>query len=132
MNEKDFSNRITAHLDHGTAGLKAGTAYRLQLAREAAMARFSDPRRAAELGLAGAGGGTFGNARHLLTDIRLWVGVLAIVGCVFYYQQWQSMQQSSQLVRDITDTDAAILTSDLPIEAYVDTGFQNWLKRSEP
>jgi len=37
-----------------------------------------------------------------------------------------------QLVHELTDTDAAILTSDLPIEAYVDTGFQNWLKRSEP
>ena len=128
MNEKDFSNKITAHLDRGTGALKAGTAYRLQLGREAAMARFSDPRRAAELGLAGAGSGTLGNARHVLSDIRLWVGVLVIAGGVLYYQQWQSMQ----LVRDITDTDAAILTSDLPIEAYVDTGFQNWLKRSEP
>ena len=128
MNEKDFSSKITAHLDRGTAGLKAGTAYRLQLAREAAMARVADPRRAAQLGLAGAGGGTLGAARHLLTDIRLWVGVLVIAGSVLYFQRWQSMQ----LVREITDTDAAILTSDLPIEAYVDTGFQNWLKRSEP
>ena len=128
MNEKDFSSKLTAHLDRGAASLKAGTAYRLQLAREAAMARVADPRRAAELGMAGAGGGTLGNARHVLTDVRIWVGVLAIVGCVLYYQQWQS----TQLVREITDTDAAILTSDLPVEAYVDTGFQNWLKRSEP
>ena len=128
MNEKDFSSRVTAHLNHGTAGLKAGTAFRLQRAREAAMARIADPRRAAELGLAGAGGGTLGNARHLLSDFRLWVGVLVIAGSVLYYQQWKSMQ----LVREITDTDAAILTSDLPIEAYVDTGFQNWLKRSDP
>ena len=128
MNENDFSSRVTAHLDRGTAGLKAGTAYRLQLAREAAMAGYSDPRRAAELGLAGAGGGTLGGARHLLSDIRLWIGILVIAGSVIYYQQWKSMQ----LVRELTDTDAAILTSDLPIEAYVDTGFQNWLKRSEP
>ena len=128
MNEKDFSSRIAAQLDRGTAELKAGTAYRLQLAREAAIARYSDPRRAAELGLAGAGGGTLGGARHLLSDVRLWIGILVIAGSVVYYQQWKLMQQ----VREITDTDAAILTSDLPIEAYVDTGFQNWLKRSEP
>ena len=128
MNEQDFSSKITAHLNHSTVGLKAGTAYRLQRAREAAMARFADPRRAAELSLAGAGGGTLGNARQRLSDVRLWVGVLMIAGSVLYYQHWQSMQ----LVRDITDTDAGILTSDLPIEAYVDTGFQNWLKRSEP
>ena len=128
MNDKDISSKITAHLDRGTAGLKAGTAYRLQLGREAAMARVANPRRATELGLAGAGGGTLGGARQLLTDVRLWLGVLVIAGSVLYYQQWQSMQ----LVREITDTDAAILASDLPIEAYVDTGFQNWLKRSEP
>ncbi len=128
MNEKDFSSRIAAQLDRGTSELKAGTAYRLQLAREAAMARYADPRRAAELGLAGAGGGTLGGARHLLSDIRLWIGILVIAGSVVYYQQWKLTQQ----VREITDTDAAILTSDLPIEAYVDTGFQNWLKRSEP
>ena len=35
-------------------------------------------------------------------------------------------------MREIAETDAAILTSDLPIEAYVDRGFQNWLKHSEP
>ena len=31
-------------------------------------------------------------------------------------------------MRDIEETDAAILTSDLPIDAYLDRGFQNWLK----
>jgi hypothetical protein len=128
MNEKDFSSRITAELDRGTAELKVGTAYRLQVAREAALARYSDPRQATEPRLAAAGGGTLGGARHLLSDLRLWVGVLVIAGSVLYYQQWKA----TQLVREITDTDAAILTSDLPIEAYVDTGFQNWLKRSEP
>jgi len=127
MNEKEFSSKVARYLDHGSAGLKAGTAYRLQLAREEAMARFADPRRASELSLAGAGGGTFG-ARQLLSDVRVWVGVLLIAGSVLYYQYWQSMQ----LVRELADTDAAILTSDLPIEAYVDTGFDNWLKRSEP
>ena len=127
-NETEISTKITRYLDTGTAELKAGTAYRLQLAREQALARLGDPRRASDFALAGAGGGTLGGGRHVLTDVRVWIGILLIVGGVLFYQYWQA----SQLVREITDTDAAILTSDLPIEAYVDRGFQNWLKHSEP
>ena len=44
------------------------------------------------------------------------------------YQYWQTNQQQ----HDIEETDAAILSSELPIEAYLDRGFQAWLKRSEP
>jgi hypothetical protein len=128
MNEAEIVKKITGYLDHGAAGLKAGTAYRLQLAREAALARFADPKRASELLLAGAGGGALGGGRHLLADARVWIGVLLIVGGVLYYQYWQSIQQ----VREIEQLDAAILTSDLPIEAYLDGGFQTWLKHSEP
>ena len=127
-NESEISTKITRYLDAGTAELKAGTAYRLQLAREQALARLADPKRASELALAGAGGGSMGGGRHVLADVRIWVGVLLIVGGVLYYQYWQTAQQT----REIADTDAAILTSDLPIEAYVDRGFQNWLKHSEP
>jgi len=127
-NESEISTKITRYLDTGTADLKAGTAYRLQLAREQALARLADPKHASELALAGAGGGFMGGGRHVLADVRIWVGVLLIVGGVLYYQYWQTAQQT----REIADTDAAILTSDLPIEAYVDRGFQNWLKHSEP
>jgi hypothetical protein len=31
---------------------------------------------------------------------------------------------------DIADIDAGLLTDDLPISAYLDTGFDSWLKRS--
>jgi Protein of unknown function (DUF3619) len=125
MNEADFSKKITGYLDRGTAQLKAGTAYRLQLARHEALARLSDPKHVPELALAGAGGTLSGGKR--LGDVRIWLGILLIVGGGVYYQ-WQAVQQQ----RDIEETDAAILTSDLPIEAYLDRGFQNWLKQPEP
>jgi hypothetical protein len=126
MNESEIANKITGYLDQGAAALKSGTLYRLQQARQDALARFADPKRAAELAVAGAGGTVAG--RPVFADIRLWIGVLLIVGGVLYYQYWQSAQQA----RDIEETDAAILTSELPIEAYLDRGFQNWLKHSEP
>jgi hypothetical protein len=126
MNETETAKKITTYLDQGTASLKSGTLYRLQLARHEALARLAEPKRAAELALAGVGGTT--GQRHPLADVRIWIGVLLIAGGALYYQYWQSAQQ----VREIEETDAAILTSELPIEAYLDGGFQNWLKHSEP
>ena len=126
MTEGEIARKLTAYLDHGAARLKAGTLYRLQLARQAALARLEDPRRASELGLAGAGG-TLG-PRRTLADLRIWLGILLIVGGIVSYQYWQTVQQA----HDVEETDAAILSSDLPIEAYLDRGFQAWLKHSEP
>jgi len=122
--EREIAKKITAYLDRGAAGLKSGTAYRLQGARREALAALAEPERAADLALAGAGRGASSGKRHILADARVWIGVLMIVGAVLYFQYWQSMQQ----VREIEETDAAILTSDLPIEAYLDRGFPAWLK----
>lgn len=126
-NEREIAKKITGYLDRGAAELKSGTTYRLQVARREALAALAEPERAAELALAGVGGAVRSPAkRHILTDARVWIGVLLIVGGVLYLQYWQSMQQ----VRDIEETDAAILTSDLPIEAYLDRGFPAWLKHA--
>ena len=124
-NEREIAKKITAYLDRGAAELKSGTVYRLQVARREALAALAEPERAADLALAGVGGSVGGSGkRRILADARVWIGVLLIVGAVLYFQYWQSVQQ----VRDIEETDAAILTSDLPIEAYLDRGFPAWLK----
>jgi len=128
--DDDFAKKITTYLDRGAADLKAGTAYRLQLARAEAMARLADPQRAAELRVAGAnaggGSGTAGGDRSFWASGRLWLGIVLIAAAGFGYQQWQAYQQ----LNDIEETDAAILSSDLPIDAYLDRGFQNWLKHA--
>jgi hypothetical protein len=125
-----FSKKITTYLDQGVADLKAGTAYRLQLARAEALARLADPQRApaTRLAVAGAGSrsGTAGGGRGLSSRGWLWIGILLIVAAGFGFQQWQAYQQ----LNEIEETDAAILSSELPIDAYLDRGFQNWLKRA--
>ncbi len=126
MNETETAKKITAYLDRGTAQLKAGTAYKLQLARQAALA--AQPQHASELVLSDASGGSHGGRRPLFANARIWIGILLIVGGFVGYQTWQNAQQQ----RDIEETDAALLTSELPIEAYLDRGFQNWLKQSPP
>ena len=42
----------------------------------------------------------------------------------FGYQQWHAVQQ----VREFEELDLHLLSSDLPIDAYLDRGFQNWLR----
>jgi hypothetical protein len=126
MNEHEIAKKITTYLDRGTADLKAGTAFRLQRARQLAVSRLGQRTQPA-LALAEAGGGMFGE-RRFLADARVWIGVLLIVGGVLGYRYWETAQQQ----RDIEETDAAILASELPIEAYLDQGFEAWLKHSEP
>ena len=127
--DRDFARKIVTYLDHGVADIKPGTAYRLQLARTQALARLTDPKRAtrSELVLAGAGAGTgsIGSRFGIRVSTRYWLALLVVILALFGAQQWQAYQQ----LRDIEETDAAILSSDLPIDAYLDRGFQNWLKR---
>jgi hypothetical protein len=75
---------------------------------------------------AGGGSGTAGGGHSFWASGRLWIGIALIAAAGFGYQQWQAYQQMT----DIEETDAAILSSDLPIDAYLDWGFQNWLKRA--
>jgi hypothetical protein len=131
--EKKFAEKIAGYLDRGSANLKAGTTYKLQQARAQALARLGERAPVQNLTLAGAhgvaGGGSLprrsGFSGHPLWASRgLWAGIALIIAGGVFFQQWQATQQ----VKDIEETDAAILSSDLPIDAYLDRGFQNWLK----
>jgi len=127
--ETEIAKKLAGYLDVGAAGLKAGTAYRLQQARAAALARLSDPQPLQNLQMshALAGGGMLGGRRAPWGGVRLWVGVAVFAAvAAFGWQQWKAVQQ----VREFEELDAQILASDLPIDAYLDRGFQNWLKAS--
>jgi len=129
--EEEFGRALKSHLDQGAAGRRSGVAYRLQQARAAALARAADPATVSEgvlqhaRGLAGLGGS--GNAprgeRPLLLQPRVWLGVAVLAAALFGYQQWTAWQE----LEELEDLDAQILTSDLPIDAYLDRGFQQWL-----
>lgn len=126
--EHEIAARITAILDQGKDGLRAGTAYRLQQARAAALARL-DPAYATAPGLApafaGAAGGRHETGRRSWAAPMRWLGVALIAGAAaFGWQQWRAFQQ----VQEFQDLDAQILSSELPLDAYLDRGFLNWLK----
>jgi hypothetical protein len=128
--ETEIANKITTYLDRGTADLKAGTVYRLQQARAAALARLADPQTEVGVQMAhalAAGTGTLGGHHAMRVNLRVWLGVAAFVAVAgFGWQQWQAFQQ----VKEFEELDTQILSSDLPIDAYLDRGFQNWIKAS--
>ena len=122
--EDQFAKNVTARLDAGTAALRAGTAYKLQQARAKALARL-DPAYATQAELVPSLGGNRGRPTSAPMRRGLWLGfaVLLLAAAIFGYQQWSVYQQT----RELAELDLQILTSDLPIDAYVDRGFQTWL-----
>jgi len=121
MNEMQFGNKIR-HILNGGLHLDEARATRLARARTQAVERLR-PEPAAALAWAdnvlsqlGGWGGV---------SLRLVVPVIALVVGVAAIYTWQQNQRA----QEVEEIDAQLLTGDLPIDAYLDRGFQNWLKK---
>ena len=121
MNEPQFGDKVSHLLNQGLR-LDAHQAERLRAAREQALAR---QRRQPAPVLAWADnvfselGGWSGLSLRLLAPVI----ALAIAWSAIY--TWQQNQR----IAEFEEIDAALLTDDLPIDAYLDRGFHNWLKK---
>lgn len=105
--------------------MRPGTLYRLQQARAAAMAGVAaSPAMAGQLAAAGVHGAPGGRPDYRTGPVRWLAVALVVAGLAFGYQQWHAVQQ----VREFEEIDLHLLASDLPIDAYLDRGFQNWLR----
>jgi len=123
--ESRMARKLTDYLDRGVADIRPGTLYRLQQARADALAGIGRAH-AAEVELATAGGGSTGRFGMRASPVR-WLGALVLIAALgFGFQQWKAVQQ----VREFEELDLHLLASDLPIDAYLDRGFQNWLRTS--
>jgi hypothetical protein len=129
MSEQQFGSRIRQALNQG-ARLEPRIAERLRAAREMALER----RRAApvgrpmpeldwasvsETGVLARFGGFGGFSLRILLPVALMV-----VGVIGIYTSQQAQQAA-----DVEQLDAQLLTDDLPIDAYLDRGFEAWLKK---
>ncbi len=121
-----FANKIRQALNEGArldGARGAVIAERLRAARERALA-VKAPERAPAFGWArveagGALGGFGGFALRVLLPT-----LLLIAGLVSIYS-WQQEQRAA----DVEEIDAQLLTDVLPIDAYLDRGFEAWLKK---
>lgn len=123
MNESKFGYQIKQQLDQAL-DLEPATLKRLNAARGQALARQRVTEPAFALAwvdaVVGRLSGNPASAGIALAGAAL---ILALVGI----QYWQR----SPTVEEIEEIDAALLTSDLPINAYLDKSFDTWLKRSQ-
>jgi hypothetical protein len=123
MNESKFGYQIKQQLDQAL-DLEPATLKRLKVAREQALTRQRMTEPAFALAwvdaVVGRMSGNPATASVVLAGAAL---ILALVGI----QYWQQ----TPTVEEIEEIDAALLTSDLPINAYLDKSFDTWLKRSQ-
>jgi len=121
-----FANKVRQALNEGS---RADTriAERLRAARERAIAHRKPERepalawaRSTAAGVIGGFGGFGGFSVRLLLP-----AALLVAGLVAIYS-WQREQSAV----DIEELDAQLLTDDLPIDAYLDRGFEAWLKKT--
>jgi hypothetical protein len=126
-NEIKFANKIRQALTEGVrTGVSDRVAERLRAAREQALARRKVERepalawaRSTAAGVIGGFGGVGGfSLRALLPTALLVAGLISIYS-------WQQDQRAA----DAEELDAQLLTDDLPIDAYLDRGFETWLKK---
>ena len=123
MNEKQFGYRVKLALNRGLT-LDEQTLGRLSSARFKALEKQQVADRSLVLVAAGNANNSLDNRRSIATRILLPLLVLAIG--LFASNHWYQFQ----LQQEIIEIDTEVLTGDLPIDAYLDRGFDAWLKRS--
>lgn len=118
MNEQAFHLWVKQRLDRAASDLDRDTAARLHEARRRALSR----QKVAVHGfsLAGIGNmltGHFQSARRTLLS-TLAVAALAVGAAYFGQLEYEA---------EIEEVDSALLADDLPIDAYLDRGFDAWV-----
>ena len=125
MNEQQFANKVRQVLNQSVR-LEPRVAERLRAARERALERrAASGAGAREPALAWVGGlvGNFGGIGGFALRVLLPTALLA-AGLIAIYSG-----QQDQRAADVEELDAQLLTDDLPIDAYLDRGFETWLKK---
>jgi hypothetical protein len=116
--EQDLARKLVRYLDDGLDHLEPRVRERLGAARRNALAHYRER--------PGSGPVWVGDAMAWIAQHRLLIAVAALVlatGAVVY---WQGTRPANGQ----TDIDFYLLTDELPINAYLDKGFDSWLKRS--
>ncbi|MGH8691541.1 MAG: DUF3619 family protein [Burkholderiales bacterium] len=113
-----FGSRIRHILNQGIQ-VRPEIARQLEEARQSALAR-QRPEPAPVLAWAGNVIGGWGG---LALRVLLPVAMLLASGAAIY--TWQQNQRAAEL----EEIDSLLLADDLPIDAYLDRGFQSWLKK---
>ena len=137
--ELEFARQLRRALDENTAALPSATVDRLAAARRTALARKkAEPAPVFVPACAGAAAGMAAHApapelgaarkprRSPLRRFALAWPLAALVVSLVAIAYWEDQQRTAELA----DIDAAMLSDDLPLNAYLDHGFNAYLSRA--
>lgn len=120
MNQERYAYRVRQALNHGLKDIPPATTRRLEAARHLALSR--QKQAVPQMALAGVGSTSlrFGSHIPYLKQILAIAALLLGMWIAFY---WHSVQYVSAL----EEVDSALLTDDLPPDAFLDNDFFEWL-----
>jgi len=125
MNEERYAYRVRQALNHGLKDIPSATSRRLEAARHLALSR--QKQAMPQMALAGFGSPSVRASSHVpyLKQILAIVALLLGMWISFY---WHSVQY----VTALEEVDSALLTDDLPPDAFLDNDFFEWLLDDSP
>jgi Protein of unknown function (DUF3619) len=129
MSEEQFGRRVAWHLDRGLDQLDQGTLNALTAARHAALSGRPAYQRSPSPAMAAAGRGSV-SAGKRQTRVRWWVPASAVAFAVAALLYVQTLNRHSVFTpnHELGALDTRLLVDDLPIDAYLDKGFDAWLE----
>lgn len=122
MNEERYAFRVRQALNHGLKDIPPTAARRLEAARHLALAR--QKQLAPELQMATTGFDVGFKTDAYLPFLKQALAVVALLLGMWISFYWHS----TQYVTELEEVDAALLSDDLPPEAFLDNDFIEWLK----
>jgi len=123
MNEERYASRVRQALNHGLDDISPAVARRLEAARHQALSR----QKQAVPQMVLAGDKSAGFHFRFLSDNHYLRHILAILALLL--GMWISFYMDSvKYVSQIEEVDSALLSDDLPPEAFLDKDFFQWLK----
>jgi hypothetical protein len=129
MNQPDdvLASKVVGYLTEGARNLDPATSERLLAARKSALSHYQGeaaPAWSRAWAVQALGRVT----DHRLTGVApLLIAGAALVAVLIGVTYWQN---AGNPANELADVDFGLLTDELPINAYLDRGFDSWLKRS--
>jgi hypothetical protein len=124
--EHELARKIVQILDHGADQLKPEARERLFVARNTALSTYREQPEAV-LGLAWAGQAASRVSEYTLFHTRQMIALALLVLALAGIAYWQT---AGLINNDVSEIDVGLLTDELPLNAYIDKGFDSWLRRS--
>lgn len=123
MNDHDFQFRVRQHLNSSARNIASPVASRLHQARQKAL----DRQKVAVRGLSMAGIGNL-ISEHVMPRGRTALAMLLVLLIALGSGFLGELQRTA----DMEELDSALLADDLPIDAYLDRGFDAWVQNNSP